>query len=368
MTRDLVVKTELPRVVAGLPLFVPLTDLGARHFDLILGVGGFEVRSVAALDVFRREGTTADTVLIVKYGTNEPENDRALRDWEGWASRHSFDILDAAVAARSLRERVQTLSSDGAPNSSPLRILVDISVASNRLVVALVSELLDFAKHANRGDRGLDVDLFMHYVEAESYHPKSGEDVRSYDTASGVAELEVSVLEKRLFEPDLPTHLVMVPGWDAARVARMIEEAGKNSQPRFDAERDLTWLFGIPHHDSEGVRLQMMREKYGARLAAASYDVDTFDYTRIMLRLEALYQQHGSSHNFVVGLLGSKLQAFGAAMLAHCRPGVSIMGATPRNYRTTAYSEGVGPSFLFRCRSLLDLQDLLSSVDTLEIK
>lgn len=354
------VKVDLEQILAGLPEPEPFDISGfPAAFDAVIAVAGFEERATALAGIMESGHPAADHLLLLEYDTNVDENLPTRRRWltcHEWSSTRVVAVSNAIAEplARMLEE------SQGVP-----RVLVDLSGASNLVVVKLVQALLEL---------DMSVKPTFFYAEAEVYYPTQNEFddlevIANEGLSTGVGEIDLSFARSGLAVDGLEPFLIAIPGWGRDRIRAIASELSPDIVDsildRSPSSR-IAWIVGVPRLGENHWRVEALMRIHGLDHQARIHRVGTFDYKATILRLESLYQELRNSHNLTLAPLGSKFQAFGCAIFCNVRPAVRAVLATPQRYRAESYSRGVGATWQLRFPATRGLGERMQSLDTLE--
>jgi hypothetical protein len=328
-------KVGLPEVIAQLPE-VSQAPARAQHVDLLIAVLGFEERAASAIEHFRAAGGTATRTAYLRYSTNVTDNQanepRLLEVLEAVSSE--VRVLDAD--APELASELDALASDAA---GVQKVAVDVSVASNQLILRMLKTLIDS-----------DVELSLLYAEAAEYFPTQAEMSRTLATgdttpgddaatlSAGIGQVDVAVEYPGQHLDALP-HLVLVfPGFSTERVRAALSAI---DPALLAGPSDTTiWLIGRPHLAGDAWRQQALEALHQLTPESRRIAVSTFDYRQSLQELDRVYLEYEGTRRVTLVPMGSKLQAIGASLFCFLHPDVSALFATPARYNAAHYSRG----------------------------
>jgi hypothetical protein len=356
-------KRELAEVVAMMP-DVSMLDIGGEEpADLLIVVLGFEDRSLAVPKKFATNGTKVDSTAVIKYQTNEGDNER------NWTALEQ--ILQSICSSDPVLLRAgQSLAHDlrgliGLYNDT-VRVVLDVSVASNDVIVEALGALLD-----------LSIDLTIVYAEADEYRPTKEEfemerqrfvESGQMGLDDGVLDVAVSGEYNGVHSPNLPDSLVIFPGFSRDRVRSVISQIDGDwiVAPEVAA---LVWMVGLPPHSDLVWRRDALHaiHELDSGEDRDIHDVSTFDYRETLRALDDTYRSSNHEVNLAIAALGSKMQAVGIALFCCARPDVSVLLARPRIYNAGSYTRGVRNVWQLTLGSTSQLSKQLRMVGTLEL-
>jgi hypothetical protein len=341
-------------IIDGLPDLVPVGEAVATDADLILSFLGFEDRVVALPRAIAREHS-AVPVVVFQYRTNREGNDARLSElvgaWEALGFRYEFVPLTSrrAFLLSRIAEMRHALR-------RPIRVLVDLSVASNVALASLLPLLI----------REQDMNITLFYGEAEVYAPVDRRAVSGGATEQGVRSVEV-VAERPGYRVDsLGDAVVIVAGFGPARARAAVAELfpSKIGIP----EGAVEWVFGLPPAADRAWRASYSAELHGVALEdRASHTASTLEYRSVMGVLEEIFMRRWRKEHVTVVPLGSKMQAVGVALFSFLRPEVRVLSAEPARYESAEYSRGIGARWLLPLGESDGLRTRLRSVDSIRV-
>jgi hypothetical protein len=360
-----VVVRQLDDVVAALPSATEFAPETLPSSDLLITVLGFEERCLAIPEALAGAGHRAGRTVICQYPTNPDDNSRneqPLRALLGrMCSNEPCIVPIAGDLAAGLREHVE----ESAPSSARARVVLDISVASNALIIGALSTLLD-----------CDLDLEILYAEADMYRPTRDEyDELSKDQrlANG-AELAKGVLDVTTASElpgrhavGLPHRVIVFPGFDRDRVRAAISQVDNDFIIEI-ARAPLTWMIGQPLHEEDRWRQAALLALHEVPADHEKHVVSTFRYHETMYALEDVNRVCGLQANQSVIPLGSKMQAVGVTLFCFARPEIAVVVAQPREYSAVSYSRGARQLWHLVLGETRTLVGLLHSVDTIALE
>jgi hypothetical protein len=348
---------QLADAAAELPAVSALKPDELPDPDLLICVLGFEERCSAVPAALAAADRRIGAAIICRYPTNPADNEanetrlRACLDALEPRTTHELEVsadlpggLRAALA--SIRDGL------GTP-----RVSLDISVASNALIIRALRTLLDD-----------DVVLAVLYAEAEVYRPARDEyNKRTGQLARGVLDVGVTNEFPGRHDVALPHRVVVFPGFDRDRVRAAISEINNDfivEVPR----APVTWMIGRPLHYEDAWRQQALVTLHEVPPVHDQRVVSTFDYRDAMSALEEVHRRFGLHANISVVPLGSKMQAVGLTLFCLARPEVAVVVSQPREYSAVAYSRGARALWHVPLGSARMVTQALASVDTVTME
>ena len=342
------------------PAVLSAASLGDRlEFDLIVFAAGFEPRCLSVPEKLSTLGVKAQEICIVRYETNTADNgvyfgalETLSREMTETVSILTLEAPDFSIELTAWLSRLS--------NDKIARVLFDISAASNRLVLTALSVMFDLPIH-------LDVT----YAEASAYAPSQDEYEAdkerwaSEGLTHGVGDITVGLSYAGDQIDPLPDCLVIIPGYGRDRAQAVINWVVPGLP--LGASEQVIWLIGRPHLPNDAWRAQALLEIHDLADVPQRFELDTFNYSATLERLEWLYQRWGRDHQLSLAPMGSKLQALGAAVFCRLRPDVRLVFATPERYEAAGYSTGCREMWHVNLGSIPQLCRILGSVDTVEV-
>jgi hypothetical protein len=359
---------SLSDILPDLPPPIPLgaeAKLSGLHYDLGFFTLGFEERCTSVAQQFARHGTKIDRACILEYGpVHRLENEVNREELTTYLARVSKDIVSLEVDVerfepemRRLIDGISTELNDRSPT-----VLVDISVASNRLILNVLSIVLEAQG---------DLDLTIVYSEANQYAPTKEEyqeDPKRWaeeGLVHGVGDIKVGVAYAGNQRDPLPDLLVIIPGFGRDRARAIISEV-LPGVPLGPSDQ-IVWLVGKPHLEQDQWRLQALVDIHELNGVPQLYELDTFDYGETLSTLEAIYQRHSQSSQITIAPGGSKMQAVGASLFCMLRPDVRLIFASAERYASERYSKGCKAIWEVQIGKLEMLRKLCRRVDTIKV-
>lgn len=348
-------------VAHELPDIRPIDDARTHlaDIDVFIAVLGFEERTASAAAALADLGCRATNVLLLNYPMNIEDNERrrpllnsALKALAPTTvTETSVGTIDFPKAIRAAITAATPPADDRLPT-----VVIDISVASNKLVLRALHALL-----------GTECRLIVLYAEAGTYFPTEVE-YKTTELSSGVGELEVSIDHAGVHMDPAPDCLILFPGLEPHRSRAVISKVDQ-SLLTFPQDR-VIWMIGDPKEPEDKWRRKATRELNGLNQPdsePAHRIVPTFDYIETMRALEEVYNDRVGRYQFTLSPMGSKLQAVGAALFGWYRNEVRVIFATPKRFNAAHYSEGCKGVWAVPLGDTVAVRSLLDSVGDLNI-
>jgi hypothetical protein len=262
------------------------------------------------------------------------------------------------------RLRQSLKSAAAASKAHELRVLFDISVVSNRLLMRTMKVLME-----------LDIDLTLLYSEAALYHPTLAEyqsDPTKWESGGplaldfGVNQVEYGEEHPGYQVDQLPDCVISICGFSKDRTRAAISKVDP-SLLTVPGDK-VVCLVGVPHLPENHWRLAMMRKIHELGAEVPQYEVSTFDYKKTLCTLEEIYEARAGRFKFTLSPLGSKMQALGSALFCYLKPDIRVVFATPKQYNATLYSEGCRETWSIEFGSIRKIRELLDTVGLLRIE
>jgi hypothetical protein len=241
---------------------------------------------------------------------------------------------------------------DALAKASGLRIIIDITALSNRLIFPVLDALIDSG-----------VPVFITYTEAHEYWPTFDAWKELRGNLDPTADLgEVADTAPWLFGPDHEIGLVAGhEGFETAAGGRALIGFLPFKCARLAAiagELDFSsavFVAGIPRLPGNSWRLEAQRQINGRLVGRwPIVEMSTFGYKQAFEKLFQLLSQEECSllkYNVHIAVLGSKLQNVACWALSRLLPEITLVFSAPTRYYRDSFSEGVGVSWGF---SLID--------------
>ncbi|MGO8905186.1 MAG: hypothetical protein ACLQMH_06115 [Solirubrobacteraceae bacterium] len=361
-----VIVRALADAVAELPDIIEFDARQVGDADLLICVLGFEERCLAVPQALASAGSRVGAAAICRYATNPSDNElneRPLKDCLAEIAPASPRELSASSG--ELAAELRALLAEHTSDDSPVRVFLDVSVASNTLIIRALAALLD-----------ANVDLHVLYAEADHYRPtrdeyeatrSAPEGAEQRQLAHGVLDVTVASEFPGHHAVALPHRVIVFPGFDRDRVRAAISQVDND----FIMEPDkapLTWMIGRPLHSEDGWRQAALTEWHDVRSQHEQHVVSTFDYREAMYALEDVHRRYGLQSNLSIVPLGSKMQAIGITLFCLARREVAVVVSQPREYSAAAYTRGCRALWHVGLGRTSDISRSLRAIDTIRLE
>lgn len=359
-------RIELSEVYGRLPEVRPLDtgDASVVDADLFLATLGFEERALSVPRALAEAGVRADHARYFTYATNAPDNRSNETQLVASLGAISDDVEELFADDREGLERFDGLVRDlGRARGTAPHVVLDISVASNRLILRAMKRLLD------AGAR-----LTVVYAEAASYFPSREQfeaDPEEWTSDErlglerGVGDLDLGVEYPGHALDPLPDLLLIFPGFSRERAQAVLSAVDPNLLVA--PEQRVTWFVGRPHEIGDAWRLDAMRQVNRLSDSDRQVEVSTFEYREALSVLDGAARLAEQKFRVTLSPMGSKLQALGASLFCFMHPSVRVIFATPVEYNAAQYSEGCRRMWVIDFGPLVEVRALLDSVGKLKL-
>ncbi len=340
----------------------------AMNSDVCVMAVGFEDRTPALIEKWS-EGSAKVGAVLIKYRTNQAENDRNLKAIRRRLSENSipFEELDydrRTIGARVARALGKMVKGTG--------VLVDISSMASFVLYPVLRAIIDAMP---------DQRLTIGYAEAQTYYPEKAEWESFWQTLSGkdlVGRAEMfdsqyfqSTGSEQVYEAmsfvgrnpnDLPGKLVMIPNFSFHRVFTMREFA-MNS---LNVERSgVQWIVGKPpNNEVNGWRAEAVYNLSG-NPKICEYCC-TFNYKDVFAKLQSVWEENYTKRSLYIATLGSKAQHLGTLMFLLLHPEVSLLVSEPTSFVAARFSAGVGKMWQVNFGQIAALSERLTRWNRLD--
>lgn len=304
--------------------------------DVFITSLGFEDRAVAVPQLLTEMPRKA---IVFTLQTNSEDNIKNLPGLQQALRGCDVEMLQADVdteCIRSLVERLRKLSFDS--NDQSLRVLVDVSVMPSRVMLPILTGLLD-----------IDCVLTVAYAMASVYRPTHNEYLQSKQTFCrgfdvtteiGVEQINANVAFPGQHLDPLPACLVVFPNFRKERSIAVITDTDESMLS--NGNDQVFWLLTRPLNTDYVWRLDATKEVNDIRKNAITRIVDSIDYRDTIQVLDDIYQRMWRTHNISISPLGTKMQRLGVALFHYCRPSTRLIYTHPKLYNPKVWSEGIG--------------------------
>lgn len=342
-------------------------------FELLVCVNGFEDRTSAVPQWLVSQGRAIPTSILLHYPSNAEDNRRTIEALNTALETVSQEVrsIEFGIAAPLLRNELygvaETASSDGR-----VRILLDISGASGRIVLRVVRSLFEFARSGT-----LQVELTIAYAEANEYGPSQVEakQLIEADNTPGQAtlgldfdaeELSPSVEYPGQHIEHVPDRAIVICGFNADRARASLDHI--DTAFNIDAPHSrVTYIAGHPPREADQWRLEAMTQinSHGIADPINFHVTSTLHYEATLEALESRYQESFGHERITVLPFGSKMQTLAVALFCEMHPDVKVQMLAPARYAGANYSKGHGEVYFLRFGDLRELSGVLSRIGQL---
>lgn len=361
---------------------LPTLDEGGAvpDTDVLILANGFEPRCTTVAANLRNEGRRIPLTITLHFPTNTDENDVI---WDGLST-----LLDELSPSRTSilmntspldfsREIISALPQGS--SSEPVRVLLDISGASGRMILLTLRSLFTAVRQ-----RTHYLDVVIAYTEAEEYAPSQDE------TDATIAELKQAVESRAVLNPELtlgldrdpqescvayeghhvedgPDRAIVICGFNAHRVRAALDDV----DPSFNTNLPhplVTYIVGEPPRAELAWRLDAMKElnAFGTDANDMRFRTSsTLHYQETLQLLEKLYELSFGAERITVLPFGSKMQNVAVALFCEIHADVRAQVITPTTYRGSDYSKGSGSTYVLNFGSLDALVDQFDRVGSI---
>lgn len=360
-------EVEFIEVLPKIPDIKPLNvdrDLSCKMDNLFLCALSFEDRcpwipeQIAMASEYK-----ADDAVYFEYATNVIENDLnkprllgALEKFSGSVRALQCDDEDFMLCLRTILQQ----SSEGSQSFS---VAFDISGCSSKLLLLVLTALLDF-----------DVNLRILYSEAAVYHPTPDEynqnpekwtTEEGFGLTKGVGKVIPSTEHPGNRRDRLPEAIIAFATFKAERTKAVITSIDESLINR--PKDRIIWIIGEPHLPEDRWRADMVREVNNVPRSAPSYEVTTFDYKKTIEKLESIYKTLDCKYHISISPLGAKMQLVGIALFWYVRQDVSIVFSIPQKYNASQYTEGCKETWQIDLGDIRKVREMLDCVGQLQL-
>ncbi|MBW1669090.1 MAG: hypothetical protein JRJ66_13785 [Deltaproteobacteria bacterium] len=362
-------RIEVADILEKLPDIKPLDvrrHMVGKKEELFLAALGFEDRCPWISELLAEEQKYRVTrAIYFEYETNQNDNDmnrpRLVNALESLTTQVRSMPCDSNEFASQLREILSEVCSTG--SNLPM-VTFDISVCSSRLLITVLTVLLEF-----------DISLRVVYSEAGLYHPTKKEydahpDKWTSDDKLGLAR-GVSTVTRSPDHPGsrrdvLPEAAIVFPTFKPERIRAILADIDESLLMK--PKKRVVWLIGEPHLPEDHWRTDVQQRINDIPASAPVYKVSTFDYKKTLEILERVYQPIDCKYLVNIAPLGSKMQSLGVVLFWYIHPEVSIYFASPREYNAVQYSEGCKATWRVEFGDVNGIRKFLRSVGELRIQ
>jgi hypothetical protein len=307
-------------------------------FDIFITSLGFEERALAIPQLLSEPPQKA---FVFTLQTNREDNGKNLPGLQQSLTGCDIEMLQPDVDKECIGSLIERLRGLSLASEHPLRILVDVSVMPSRVMLPIITGLVDF-----------DCVLTIAYAMASIYRPTQDEYLnskqvfcQSFDltTEVGVEQINANVAFPGQHLDPLPACLVVFPNFRKERSIAVITETDESMLS--NGNDQVFWLLTRPLNCDYEWRLDATKEVNGIRENAIQRTVDSIDYRDTIQVLDDIYQRMWRTHNISISPLGTKMQRLGVALFHYGRPSTRLIYTHPKLYNPRVWSEGIGQVF-----------------------
>jgi hypothetical protein len=272
-------------------------------------------------------------------------------------------------------EAIQSLLTQAAQRSKPVRVALDISGASSTFIFSMMGALA-------RSTVQLSVSVF--YATASVYHePALGRDTPATQWSlddlreTGVSDVQVNELFPGIHHDHLPVAAIAVPSMFATRLERCLSFLNVDTltAPDPNVHFILPSTTDIEHQWREDRAREAVEalvranpdESTTPAVLKRMQRCDVFIYTDI-LRAALKLIEDNAGRNCSVIHMGTKLQAIGMALALAARTEVALVGARPGSFAAATYSDGIGTLYRIDLGDIHDVVAKLAKVGSLDVQ
>lgn len=371
-------KTDILEVITRLPSVekFDISNMENTIDDILIIVNGFEDRANALICKLPTINYSANKVFIAKYQTNLDDNSIGYPELLQSVDKicNQYEDLDAdneANIRNSLLSYLGDLSVE-VPN-----VTVDISAASDRLILAIMHTFLLMEKNIN---------LEIIYYEAGEYNPSH--DFYTNDPKGCIRTImsDATTHEEgidKVFMSSLYTghtneygyseYLIAIPTLKTNRMIAMLDDydseffSNKNSESVF-------WILGRPEQkhswreelQKKVLTLELEKQQIGDALIAENNTLScsTLDYLDILQSIVEIVDGNPKK-KITIMPMGSKMQTIGVSLALFTRSECSVLLARPKRFNANSYSNGVGPGWQIKFDNLEQVKKELLRINCL---
>ncbi|MBA7511970.1 hypothetical protein ES705_03969 [subsurface metagenome] len=341
-------------------------DLAGEEYNIFMCALGFEERCLTIPERLAEGGNfKCKQSIYFEYATNIETNavnrPRLLRAFQKFSDSYISFPCDGEDFTKRLRELLKRI----VPSKHKLKIALDISSCSSKLLLLTIKVLFEF-----------DINLRIIYSEAAVYHPTCEEFEKEsekwtteegFGVARGVGKVIPSPEHPGNRRDKLPELIIVFPTFKPERTNAIITDIDESLLIK--PSRSIIWIIGDPHMDEKTKRKRkdMIRMINKIPLDSPSYEISTFDYKKTVEILEQIYKSKETEFHINISALGSKMQSLGIGLFWYVRQDSSIYFAVPKEYNPSQYSEGCKATWQINYGDLTDIRAILDNVGQIKI-
>ncbi len=359
---------HLEDILGHLPKRIILDD--SKEVDLLICTLGFEDRTDAIAHSLQMIGNLrGKDVILVKYPTNKPDNEKNLDKFQKLCDRadcrlktFNYHKSTFSVELSGYLQEIKCINK---------RVCFDISTCSSYLLYPIMKVLM-----------GLEIYLRILYCEAENYFPakdewlaikekadkEGGLFAEAYEKANflskGVDQVYSASLFYEMNPGNLSAAIVAIPNFSGERMKTLLE---KDYEVNNTAREDIHWIIGVPPGEKNKWRRDALIETNRLQNRDDLLYVSTLEYKEIMHVLEELWNRAKYAKYLSIGSLGSKFQHLGTYLFLFIHQDIGLWLVEPKEFIAGRWSSGMGQSHEVDFGSTSELRKLLESYMTMEI-
>ena len=310
---------------------------------------GFEERTHHLISKLAETQDLTDcTVVIIRYPTNEEENEKNFSVYEGLKEKFK-KIESIQYSKKDFSRNFNSLIKQLVGEGETSEVIFDISTCASYVFYPVMKSQFD-----------QNLNLTIGYVEAIDYYPKLEEFKetskkaelegsffpQAFENASfqshGVDDVYSSSLFAELNPGNTPTLMVAVPNFSPVRMNSIIFKDQEINGTKIE---DVCYLLGQPPDSKNHWRTDAIKIANNLNDSQIFKSISTRSYSDIVSALEEIWVEHQFKYHLSIGNLGSKMQHLGAFLFLMLHPDVSLWLAEPSKFKAMRFSEGVGDSW-----------------------
>lgn len=288
-----------------------------------------------------------------------------------------MEIIDADNQQKT-NEEIQNILNNISNNDNEIKVVFDISGASDRLILSVLHALIQ--------EKAKKIIVDIVYYEAESYQPTNQDWVSNQKKCiqkvmtsdmqeiDGVESPFFSPLHNGHFEGSYSDFLISIPTLKLNRPFAALFESNENFFINQTIE-SIYWILGKPEEHTWREELQQKVLKQGLKEKNSEHlftdnqvSCSTLDYRDIMQKLFDLIDKNIKNRkNITLMPMGSKMQTIGVALTLFARSECKVMLVKPKAFNQASYTSGIGKSWELQLK-LDDIKSKLKKIGCYEQK
>ena len=337
--------------------------------DLFIATLGFEDRSHTIIDIIADSKLTTNShLLLIKYPTNEEDNNKNLEFFEN-AVKSMSGFREILFSRTEYRQNISE-SLEDLLDRDGLRVVFDISTCSSYVFYPTMVELLR-----------RNIDLTIMYSEADTYFPTQDEwekvaeeakkeqslFIESFDNASfqssGVDDVYPYAPFAEFNPGNRPSILVAIPNFSSSRMSTII---ARNRELNKTSSENISWLIGEPpaHHNKWRLNAVTVTNNLISSDNTNIQAVCTLKYKDTLVTLENIWSEKKYDYHMTIGSLGSKMQHLGTFFFLALHKDIGLWLAEPKEFNAKRFSRGQGDAWQIKFGSVPRLMQVLKQYMT----